>query len=117
MRKLLPLAIFLAVAPGLPSCNDASNLLRAKVIEQRAELVGGPVAMADIGDFLLENDQIRVAIRGVKDSPGPGVYGGSILDIDLRRPRLGEQDAQGRDRFGHGLSNHRLFIMGRENET
>ncbi|MFO0757197.1 MAG: PHP domain-containing protein [Byssovorax sp.] len=99
MRKLLPLALFLAVAPGLPSCGDSSSLLRAKVIEQRAELVGGPVAMADVGDFILENDQIRVAILGVKDSPGPGVYGGSIVDIDLRRSRQDQQDALGRDRF------------------
>ena len=99
MRKLLPLALFLAVAPGLPSCNDGADLLRAKVIEQRAELIGGPVAMADVGDFLLENDQIRVAILSARDSPGPGVFGGSIVDIDVRRTRLGEQDAQGRDRF------------------
>jgi hypothetical protein len=99
MRKILPLAFFLALAPGLPSCGDSPNLLRAKVIEQRGELVGGPVSMADVGDFLLENDQIRVAILGVKDSPGPGVYGGSIVDIDLRRPRLAELDANGRDRF------------------
>lgn len=98
MRKIFPLAVFLAIAPGLPSCNDHYGLLQAKKIEQRAELVGGPVAMADVGDFLLQNDLIKVNILGPKDSPGPGVYGGSIVDIDIRRG-LGFENGQGRDRF------------------
>jgi hypothetical protein len=99
MRKILPLSLLLAVAPGLPSCNDGYGLLLAKQVENRAELVGGPVAMADVGDFLLQNDQIRVNILGPKDSPGPGVFGGSIVDVDLRRDRLGFEAGQGRDRF------------------
>src|SRR5262249_43813299 len=74
-------------------------LLRAKQIENRAELVGGPVSVADIGDFLLENDQIRVAILGPRDSPAPGVYGGSIVDADLPRPQLGMENGEGHDRF------------------
>jgi hypothetical protein len=99
MRTILPLALFLAIGPGLPSCNDSYGLLLAKQIENRGELVGGPVAMADIGDFLLQNDQIRVNILGAKDSPGPGVFGGSVVDIDIRRDRLGFGDGQGHDRF------------------
>src|SRR6185369_13357739 len=94
-----PFAVLLAVGPGLPSCNDGYGVLLAKKVEQRAELVGGPVAMADIGDYLLQNDVIKVNILGAKDSPGPGVFGGSIVDIDLRRDRLGYGDAQGHDRF------------------
>ncbi len=89
----------LGIAPGLPGCADDKDLLRAKAVEDRAELIGGPVAMADLGDFLLENDQIRVNILGPKDSPGPGVFGGSIVDVDIRRDRLGFENNQGRDRF------------------
>lgn len=95
---LVPLAAAALVTPALPSCSGG-RLLRAKQIEVRSELVGGPVAMADIGDFLLENDQIRVAILGGRDSPGPGVFGGAIVDVDRRRGRIGEEGGQGRDRF------------------
>ena len=110
MRTILPLALFLAVAPGLPSCNDGTELLRAKQIEDRGELIGGPVAMADIGDFLLENDQMRVAVLNAKDSPGPGVFGGAIVDIDLRRNRLGFENAQGRDRFAESFPVANLLV-------
>lgn len=110
MRQILPLALFLAVAPGLPSCTDEKSLLRGKQIADRGELVGGPVAMADVGDFLLENDQIRVAILGAKDSPGPGVFGGSIVDIDVRRSRLGFENAQGRDRFAEAFPVANLLV-------
>jgi hypothetical protein len=99
MKRILPLAIVLAVGPGVWSCNDHAGLLLAKQVENRGELVGGPVAMADVGDFLLQNDLIKVNILGPKDSPGPGVFGGSIVDIDIRRDRLGYENAQGHDRF------------------
>ncbi len=89
----------LGVAPGIPGCADGKDLLRAKTVEDRAELIGGPVAMADLGDFLLENDKIRVNILGPKDSPGPGVFGGSIVDVDIRRDRVGDENNLGHDRF------------------
>lgn len=99
MRKILPLAVLFSVAPGFAACNDHAGLLSAKQIENRAELVGGPVAMADVGDYLLQNDLIKVNILGPKDSPGPGVFGGSIVDIDIRRDHLGFEGGQGIDRF------------------
>jgi hypothetical protein len=89
----------LGVAPGIPGCADGKDLLHAKQVEDRAELIGGPVAMADLGDFLLENDQIRVNILRAKDSPGPGVFGGSIVDVDVRRERVGDENNLGHDRF------------------
>lgn len=54
---------------------------RAKVIECTAELAPGRLAAGRMGDFLLENDRIRVIIRG----PGQGYYlhggfGGGIID-------------------------------------
>jgi hypothetical protein len=104
MRSILPLAwpvtmaAIAAVGPGI-SCNDGYGVLLAKQVENRGELVGGPVAMADVGDYLLQNDLIKVNILGVKDSPGPGIFGGSIVDIDVRRDRLGFENATGHDRF------------------
>src|SRR5262249_4633989 len=101
MRKILPLAFLCALAPSAPGlgCNNGYGLLLAKQVENPGELVGGPVAMATVGDFLLQNDQIRVNILGPHDSPGPGVFGGSIVDVDLRRDRLGFEGGQGHDRF------------------
>ncbi|APR83440.1 Hypothetical protein A7982_08789 [Minicystis rosea] len=99
MKRIFPLAALVAIAPGASSCNDHAGLLSAKKIEDRAELVGGPVAMADVGDFLLQNDKIKVNILGAKDSPGPGVFGGSIVDIDVRRDLQGFEGGRGRDRF------------------
>ncbi|WP_437914220.1 PHP domain-containing protein [Sorangium sp. So ce302] len=94
---------------GLVGC-DEPNLLRAKPIENRFELVGGPVAMADVGDFLLENDEIRVAILGPRHSPGPGVYGGSLVDADLRRPDPRFASASGRDRFAESFPVANLLV-------
>ncbi|WP_433932362.1 PHP domain-containing protein [Sorangium cellulosum] len=94
---------------GLAGC-ESPSLLRAKPIENRFELVGGPVAMADVGDFLLENDEIRVAILGPRHSPGPGVYGGSLVDADLRRPDPRFASASGRDRFAESFPVANLLV-------
>src|SRR6478736_2465598 len=100
-RSVIAAAILagLYAMPSLPGCANGKDLLRAKQVEERAELIGGPVAMADVGDFLLENDQIRVNILNAKDSPGPGVFGGSIVDVDIRRERVGDENNLGHDRF------------------
>jgi hypothetical protein len=106
---LLALVALLATAIA-SSCNSDDSLLRAKVIEDRAELVGGPVAIADVGDFLLENDQIRVAVLRAIDSPGPGVFGGSVVDIDRRRPRIEFQGGHGLDRFAETFPVANLMV-------
>jgi len=54
---------------------------RAKVVACAEELIGGRLAAGRIGDFVLENDRLRVIIRG----PGEGFYlhgssGGGIVD-------------------------------------
>jgi hypothetical protein len=92
------------------SCNQDDSQLRAKVIEHRSELVGGPVAMADVGDYLLENDQMRVAILRAIDSPGPGVFGGSVVDIDRRRPLIGAPAGMGHDRFAESFPIANLMV-------
>ena len=56
------------------------------------------------------NDQIRVAILGARDSPGPGVFGGAIVDVDRRRGRIGEEGGQGRDRFAEMFSLANLIV-------
>ncbi|GEM_PF-1308080 len=103
--------VLAAFSLGLAGCSqETPNLLRAKKIETRYELVGGPVAYADIGDYLIENDKIRVAVLDTKRSWGPGVYGGSLVDADIRRndDRFGE--GNGRDRFAEVFPMTNLLV-------
>jgi hypothetical protein len=72
-------------------CTQAitSARARAKVVECADELAPGRLAAGRNGDFLLENDRIRVIIRG----PGAGYYlhggsGGGIIDA-VRRTDTG----------------------------
>lgn len=73
----------------------------AKRITDRGELIGGPGALGDVGDFLLANGEVRLVIQGEGFSRGFGVYGGGIIDADLQRP-VGRGDSSGgigRDNF------------------
>ena len=113
-RAALALALFTVgsafVAPPI-GCNPGPEaLLRAKVIEDRSELVGGPVSAAEIGDFLLENDQIRAAILAARSSPAPGVYGGSLVDLDRRRSQQGFEGGNGHDRFSETFPIANLLV-------
>lgn len=78
----------LAAAVALPSCGDdsATPFSSARMVASRTDLVGGNRALGDIGDYLLENDQVRLVIQAPGYSRGFGVYGGSLIDADLRRP-------------------------------
>ena len=61
--------------------------------------VGGPKAMAREGDLLLENDHFRVAILSGRNSLGPGLFGGSILDADIQRHDPHHGAGAGNDRL------------------
>ncbi|MEL6180477.1 MAG: hypothetical protein AAFS10_16070, partial [Myxococcota bacterium] len=102
---LLVLTLATAAALSTGSCQESSEpMASAKRIGSRAELIGGPGALGEIGDFLLENDQIRIIIQDKGFSRGFGVYGGSLIDADLVRPVeeevTGRSGGNGRDQFG-----------------
>ena len=82
LRNTLPL-IALLVLPGCSSDEDAMS--SARVAATRGDLVGGQRALGEVGDIVMENDAIRVVIQGPEFSRGFGVYGGSLIDADLRR--------------------------------
>lgn len=69
---------------------------RAKRIEAASELIGGGYARGEVGDYLLQNDRIRVVIQKPSREASPTPYGGTILDADLTRA-AGER---GRDEIG-----------------
>ncbi len=105
MRKLSSLrltgGLVALVALTLASCSDGdAHLVSARVARDRAELIGGPAALADVGDILLENDQVRFAFLTGTHSVGPGVFGGSLVDADLRRKEDRFREGNGLDQFG-----------------
>lgn len=92
------LACALAVAGGLGGCGDAPARARAQRLGSLEDVIGGPHAVGRVGDFLLENDQIRLIIAdtGVSGDPTQTTYGrvntpfgGSLIDADLRRVNAG----------------------------
>ena len=80
-------------------CRPDDPWASATRIERLDQTIGGPKAAARVGDYLLENDRIRLAILGARRSFGPHVSGGSLLDADLQR-----NDA----RSGSGWGNDQL---------
>src|SRR4051812_41372102 len=78
-RCELPLDRF-AVTVG----NGAS----AKQVASGADLIGGPNAYGKVGDFLIQNDQVRFIVQGVDRHIGPQPFGATILDADLQHSGL-----------------------------
>jgi hypothetical protein len=71
-------------------------------ITSRAQLVGGARALGEVGDIRLENERVRIVIQSPGFSRGFGVYGGSLVDADFRRPSEHGSSAGGigSDQFG-----------------
>jgi hypothetical protein len=106
LRSLLVVSQVLSLGAAtalLTSCPAAPLKARAAQITHRAELIGGPRALGEVGDWLLENDKVRFIIQDAGFSRGFGVFGGALLDADLVRPEAGRGDStggNGRDNFG-----------------
>jgi hypothetical protein len=105
---LLPASILLSACPTEPPA-------RVYPIETADQRVGGPSALAIEGDWILENEHIRagilsercVGIPGVDEvcsSPGPGLFGGSVIDIDLNRHDAAHSSGRGKDQFAEMFS-------------
>ena len=58
----------LAWVGPVAGCTESAPHARAQRIGALDEAIGGPHAIGRVGDFLLENDQIRLVIS----KPGPG---------------------------------------------
>ena len=82
-------------------CDSSDGRATARIITHRSQLIGGHRAAGELGDVLIENEKVRFIVHKAGLSRGFGVYGGSIIDADLRRPH--EQpdggDGQGFDNF------------------
>jgi hypothetical protein len=75
---------------------------RAAKITSNTQLIGGPAARAEVGDYLLENDKVRFIIQDKTYNRGAGLFGGSLIDADLVRNRTDADvlGGRGQDTFG-----------------
>ncbi len=103
-RAAAATAMLVAVSLGHASCSSSSGKVgtrapfaRAYAISDRNQLIGGKVAIANVGDFILENDQVRLAVLGALESYGPNLYGGSLVDAELQRPDGSSTAGRGQD--------------------
>jgi hypothetical protein len=122
-RCIIALALPTLIALG-PGCKDEqfAEVVRIQSLDQ---VIGGPAAHGDVGDYLLQNDRIRVVIHGrpvVCDDPDTEdclgtkmddrvvginprhkgstvVFGGSIIDADLQRQETRYRSGRGLDQF------------------
>ncbi len=99
-----PLVLLLAGLLGAPlvGCSEATPESLARRVDTRTDLIGGPSALGEVGDFLLENDYIRVIVQDKGFSRGFGVYGGGLIDIDRQMATApgDTEGGNGRDQFG-----------------
>ncbi|MDP2343377.1 MAG: carboxypeptidase regulatory-like domain-containing protein [Deltaproteobacteria bacterium] len=99
MRVVVVVGLVLALC----SCPASKPLARAHQIENRAQLIGGPRALGEIGDWMIENGKVRFIIQDAGFSRGFGVFGGALLDADLVRESTGRGNSEGgtgKDNFG-----------------
>ncbi len=100
----LAFSLFAVALPGCQVEEDSVDGPRAAAsrITQREQLIGGIRSLGAVGDFMLENEDIRVVVQDTGYSRGFGVFGGGIIDVDLRRisERNDHASASGHDLFG-----------------
>jgi hypothetical protein len=70
---------------ALGGCEESGPRARAQRISATSELIGGPKSLGQIGDYLLENDQIRLVIDDTDPGRANSPFGGKLIDADLQR--------------------------------
>ena len=109
------LALLLSVSLGGAGCQSGDDkYARAMQIESLDQAIGGPKASAREGDFLLENDQIRVVVEQGSPSRLPLGKGGTIADIDLNRFQDEFRSGRGLDQVGQFVPVANLYQAGAE---
>jgi len=96
LSALLSVIVFSGGTLLNTSCADERELTAdARRVTTRQDLVGGPSALGELRDFVLENDRVKVIIQDKGYSRGFGVYGGGLIDADRSDPsRQGPPMAQ-----------------------
>ncbi len=98
MKHLWPMLIIL-----LWSCEGTREQKSESFrITERSQLIGGPTALGEVGDYMLQNEQIRIIVQDKTFNRGSGIFGGSLIDADLRHSSDigGPLGGNGNDTFG-----------------
>lgn len=100
-RNLRRWVTVLAALAILPACRETTpkNTLVCKRIENTFEMIGGPASIAQVGDYILRNDKIQIVVTQKSHSWGPGIFGGALVDADLRRVDARFRNGNGLDSF------------------
>ncbi len=69
--------VFLVAALPVQALGDAPSAFE---ITESADLLSGPAALGQIGDYILRNGEIAVIIEAVDHAHGYGLSGGNIVD-------------------------------------
>lgn len=77
--------VALLIAPALGFGCTKTPKAWAGRIQSRSDLIGGPRALGEIGDYRLHNGRVRFIVQDVGTSRGFGTFGGSLIDADLNR--------------------------------
>jgi hypothetical protein len=105
-----PALAALAAACLLAGCNGSpSPFASAQRLGALEDTVGGPHAIAQVGDFLLENDQVRIVIADKGTGRVNTTFGGTLVDADLRRPGGGR--GQGNDQLAELLPGFSFTVI------
>src|SRR4051812_12709040 len=86
----LPAAGFLVLA----ACTAQPHAYAGQV-QSRSELIGGPRAIGEVGDWRISNGRVRFIVQDKGASRVYTTFGGSLIDADLERA-----GAPGRDGLG-----------------
>jgi hypothetical protein len=113
IRAAGALALAISLVALLATCTGSTPpRSRAQRIGKLQETIGGPHAIGRVGDFILENDQVRFVIADTgRCAPGAKdcqevygrvntTYGGSLVDADLVRV---QGDGAGNDQLAELL--------------
>ena len=107
-RQFILIGIGLIALFGLFGCQDTDPKASARRIATRTELIGGPSALGEVGDFIIENNRIRIVVQDKGFSRGFGIYGGGLIDVDrVRGSSMKQRPARGED----GISSVNCFPL------
>lgn len=89
----------LILSSVLFGCQNQPLTPSAYTIEDRSQTIGGPKALAQPGDIILENEYLRAAIIGKRASMGPHTDGGGLIDADIQRRSPEYANGHGNDQL------------------
>jgi hypothetical protein len=75
----------LTLFPLILGCQESQIHSSAYLVTDLDETIGGPKGVLHVGDYVIQNDRIRIGITGPRPSMAPHTFGGGLLDADLNR--------------------------------